>query len=142
MRFSHRHLPSLLTVATMTATALLMAPAAAHADPTPPCYGSSCNGKDAQSLGCAGGNASSVASVSLNNGDAVLTLRYSSWCHANWALLTTRSGIGYNFYVENQNGDKQRTGNAGNFSAWTSMVNGVPKARACTFNGETCTAWK
>ncbi|MFD8726199.1 DUF2690 domain-containing protein [Streptomyces sp. NPDC059629] len=125
----------------MAATTLVMAPATAHADPKPPCYGSSCNGKDAQSIGCAGGNASSVASVSVNNGDGVLTLRYSSWCHANWALMTTRTGIGYSFYVENANGDKQYAG-ISDFSGWTSMVNGVPKARACLTPGNICTGWK
>jgi hypothetical protein len=140
MRFSLARLPSLLAVAAMAATTLVVAPAAAHADPTPPCYGPSCNGKDPQALGCAGGNGSSLTSLTVNNGDGVLTLRYSSWCHANWALMTSRSGIGYSYYVENKNGDKQG-GGISDFSGWTKMVNGVPKARACMTGTTTCTAW-
>ena len=145
-----------LAVLAVNVLALSLVPlsqTAAHADPTPPCYGSACNGKDPQSMGCAGSNAYTVTSFNIDHGFATVSLRYSDWCHANWATVSTHinGGDGGEFWVENKNHDAQYWGfDEGNIPTtfWTNMVNGVPLARACvkdnvSFPGSPgCTGWK
>jgi uncharacterized membrane protein len=161
------HIQALVTtaaVALATAGSAIVAPAA-HADPTPPCYGASCNGKDPENIGCAGSNAFTVSSFNIggnmlpvDGGGAVITisLRYSDWCHANWTVATVHGnypGDAAEFWVQNRNGDSAYYGvntlsDYGNY--WTNMVNGVPLARACvvdevsfpSFQHPGCTGWK
>jgi Protein of unknown function (DUF2690) len=152
------HIPVLVTAAALALAAAgsaAVAPAA-HADPTPPCYGASCNGKDPESLGCAGSNAFTVSSFNIDYGVVTISLRYSDWCHANWTVATVHNELpadGAEFWVQNQNGDSAYYGvntlsDYGNY--WTDMVNGVPLARACvvddvsfpSFQHPGCTGWR
>lgn len=132
-----------ILAAAMAVSALVMVPGAAHADPTPPCYGDSCTGKDPQSMGCAGDNAYSVASFTW--GTVTVILRYSDWCHANWAVASNPGQTGADFYVENASNEAQYASvNQNNgYYAWTSMVDGTVLARACLFQGlsSPCTGW-
>lgn len=130
--------------------AVLIAPVAAHADPPPPCYGSSCNGKDPRALGCDGvGNSEYLGSVPVNGGQQTLYLRYSYWCHSNWALLVTPNiNLGANFWVVNTYGDRYDAVGVDYQNSWTAMVNGVPEAQACVVDNRQyppsspgCTAW-
>jgi uncharacterized membrane protein len=160
------HIQALLTTAALalaTAGSAMVAPAA-HADPTPPCYGASCNGKDPQSTGCSS-DASTVSSfgiggnmLPIDGGGAVVTIsyRYSGWCGANWAVATVHNMFpddAGEFWVENKLGNSAYYGfdtlsDYGNY--WTNMVNGIPLARACvvdnvsfpSFQHPGCTAWK
>ena len=154
------HIPVLVTAAALALVAagsVAVAPAA-HAKTTFPCYGASCNGKDPESTGCAGSNASTVSSFNIDYGVVTISLRYSALCHANWAVATVHNQVpadGGEFWVQNQNGDSAYYGfdtlsDYGNY--WTNMVNGVPLARACvtddvSFPGTEppnpgCTGWR
>jgi hypothetical protein len=121
----------------LAAIAMMAVPGTAHADPPPPCYGSSCNGKDPQALGCAGSFAYTVASFNIDRGAVTIALRYSDWCHSNWATAYVHNVLpadGGEFWVQNKNGDAQYYGFDtlnGTGSYWTSMVNGLPLARSC-----------
>lgn len=146
----HRTGRVLLTTGALLGLIMGGMPTAAHADPTPPCYGSSCNGKDPHALGCDGSFARTIASIPVGApGSATLNLRYSDWCHANWAMVATPGpNSGVNYWVENANGDKQYGGAADYTNTWTNMVNGVPLARACAVDNYKypptkpgCTSW-
>ncbi|MEU4035978.1 helix-turn-helix domain-containing protein [Streptomyces collinus] len=62
----------------------------ASSDPTPPpgvkCSGSSCTGKDAESMGCSGDLVTTAKTATL--GTATLEVRYSKTCGAAWGRIT------------------------------------------------------
>ncbi|MDX2594122.1 DUF2690 domain-containing protein, partial [Streptomyces sp. WI03-4A] len=62
----------------------------ASSDPTPPpgvkCSGSSCTGKDAESMGCSGDLVTTAKTAAL--GTATLEVRYSKTCGAAWGRIT------------------------------------------------------
>jgi hypothetical protein len=155
-RKAARMLRAAVFVSLLAGMASLALPAVAHADPPPPCYGSSCNGKDPQATGCAGSFfTSTVASFNIDSGAVTVTLRYSDWCHANWATVYVHDILpaeGGEFWVQNTNGDAQYYGYdtlSGTGGYWTNMVNGVPLARSCVNddlsypdpNHPGCTGW-
>jgi uncharacterized membrane protein len=138
----------------LAAAAGVAVPAVAHADPPPPCYGSSCNGKDPQATGCAGSFAYTVASFTIDYGKVSVLLRYSDWCHANWTTISIQQyapADAGEFWVQNKNGDAQYYGFdvlSGYSTYWTNMVNGIPLARSCVQDnvsypnpGGHCTGW-
>jgi hypothetical protein len=131
--------PSILVIAIATTAVLALVPGTAHADPTPPCYGDTCTGLDPQAMGCGGDTAYDVASFTAE--DATVILRYSDWCHANWALVITTAGHGEDFDVENTSGEAQYYTVPLNGESWTNMVDGTVLARACLFDGLYCTGW-
>jgi hypothetical protein len=149
MRHRTAHLITTATTIAALLTGGLWASSAAHADPTPPCYGASCNGKDPHALGCDGSFARTLASFPVSGGTATLSLRYSDWCHANWALVSTPgNNFGVDFWVENSYKDNESAGAVSGTSAWTDMVNGIPTARACAVDNfkyppthPGCTGW-
>lgn len=133
--------PSILTIAIATTAALALIPGTAHADPTPPCYGDTCTGLDPQAMGCGGDTAYNVAS--FDEYGVTVILRYSDWCHANWALaiVTTADQGGADFEVENTSGEEQSWRVPLNGEAWTNMVDGTVLARACIYYEIACTGW-
>jgi hypothetical protein len=140
---------------TLATAGVVAGPGAARADPPPPCYGASCNGKDPQALGCAGSFAYTVASFNMDYGGVTIALRYSDWCHANWTTAYVHPNAyadGAEFWVQNKNGDAQYYGFDtldGPGGYWTNMVNGLPLARSCVQddvsypdpNYPGCTGW-
>ncbi len=106
-----------------------------------PCTGSTCVGKDPQALGCGGSNGSNLASVTAPGGGATVTLRWSSWCTANWANINV-SDWGDDWFVETADGNVERYSGDG---TWTFMVDGTQLARACVqgygYANYACTAW-
>ena len=142
-------------VSLLAAGVSFVVPTAAHADPPPPCYGSSCNGKDPQATGCAGSFAYTVASFNIDSGAVTVALRYSDWCHSNWTTVYVHNILpadGGEFWVQNTSGDAQYYGFDtlnGTGSYWTNMVNGIPLARSCVHDDNSypdsshpgCTGW-
>ncbi len=77
----HRRLMTVLFTGLLLFTVGAVAAPAAQAAG---CYQSSCNGKDASAQNCGGKTATSKQWLSP---DAVIELRYSASCDANWARL-------------------------------------------------------
>lgn len=128
-------------------TANFVSPAVAHADPTPPCYGPSCVGKDptiSNASGQCSGGASTVASVAPPGGGPSVELRWSGWCHANWARLQDPEPGAWNYWVQTWDGVTETSIPYDGY-AWTYMVDGTQLARACIQGYATsqynCTGW-
>jgi len=134
--------------------ATALAPLASHATPAlayipgaPPCYGASCVGKspyitNREGVSCAAG-AVDFATVD-GPGDSAsnqVTLRWSNFCHANWARWSGPD-IGYaDYWAQSYDGHRELP--EGYYSY---MVDGNQLARACvvayTFsNYYACTNW-
>ncbi len=106
----------------------------------PPCFGPSCVGQspyisNREGRTCVDG-ATSLATVDNYGGDTV-TLRWSSFCHANWAQWNG-TDIGYaDYWVETSDGHREPPR-----GYYTYMVNGNEIARAAivapTFSGWSC----
>lgn len=146
---------ALAATLTVLATSLLTATAAqAYVPGAPPCYGPTCIGfspyiTNHEGRSCAS-DATSLQSVS-GPGDGqsnVVTLRWSEFCHANWAKWTGSSPAYANYWVETGDGHREFPFGSG----YTYMVNGNLLARAgivaYTFRGDqcgqssvACTAW-
>jgi hypothetical protein len=131
----------------MFAVAAVALPAAAHADPPAPCYGSGCVGVDptvSNASGSCGGGASSLESVAPPGGGPSVELRWSDWCHANWARLQTPEPGAWTYWVESADGTREYGISYDSF-AWTYMVDGTQLARACIQGAATtqynCTHW-
>jgi hypothetical protein len=71
---------------------------------------------------------------------AIITLRWSAWCDANWASIDVPDW-GDSWYVQSSDGTYEYSSGG----TWTFMVNGSYLARACIyapgFAGRNCTAW-
>lgn len=100
----------------------------------PPCYGSTCVGKDPQALGCSS-DGQDLETVSAIGGGASITLRYSAWCGANWVRLDGPSYWPPAYWVETADGQKEAT-----TGSWTMMVDGTQLARGaiCSYNYSSC----
>ena len=128
----------------------------------PPCYGSSCNGLDPYTTGCANTNIprNTVREVSesyRNTGFIVngygwtaivgtIYNKYSSWCNANWAedtmVAPPSDGISIDIHTNNTfqcypDDCNARYGGSA-YPLWTNMVDGTNVATACAFlfNGD------
>lgn len=150
-----RRLPTRAAAAAlaMTAFGLLTGPAAHASVPgAPPCYGSSCVGRDPNislnGASCVSGYEGSEAAYDVETiglqgyGSTSVTLRYSPLCGANWARWN--GGISLDYWVETKDGRRASAyGNQG--PAWTTMVDGTQLARVCIFSGfddtENCSGW-
>ncbi|MDH6578749.1 DUF2690 domain-containing protein [Kitasatospora sp. MAP5-34] len=134
------------TAATLGA-ALLLAAAGVAAGPglaaaVSRCTGAGCTGKDAAAAGCASG---AVTKASFSGASVRVELRYSPSCHAAWAKATA-APAGQTLMVENGHGVRSRvTIGRGRATAWTPMVDGTTKVRACLGEADsdvlTCTNW-
>ena len=140
---------SVVGTAVIVLGGLLATASPAAADPPPPCYGASCNGKDPHALGCDGWVAYTIASFPVNYGTSTILLRYSTWCHANWTTVSTPGiNLGVFAWVENAYGDRYNVGAVEHGNSWTAMVNGIPLARSCAADNAGyslanpgCTGW-
>ncbi|SRR5216683_1281262 len=156
MTFITNHVTKVLCVIGLAAAGLAVAPGTAGAYvPAPPCLGASCNGKDPYIINREGINcvssAYTVTSFSLDHGFVTIALRFSPYCQANWAdaYVKYQAADGGEMWVQNKNNDEQATGWSDNpyGTYWTNMVNGIPKAQACTMDSNTytvnpgCTGW-
>lgn len=146
----HRVTARRIIAAVAVTSGLMVIPQAAHADPTPPCYGNTCTGKSAQATGCDSvGNSYWVDSVPVNGGQQAMYLWYSSWCGANWAeLVSPNVNLGANDYVENANNQYEYGGAKDYADTYTTMVDGSVLAKACVIDNKNfppskpgCTAW-
>lgn len=70
----------------------VLAPAASAKTAAAPCWGTTCNGLDPQSSGCAAG-ARTLEDVPDTGGWVTLELRYSPTCYAVWARITNFRGV-------------------------------------------------
>ncbi|MER6471387.1 helix-turn-helix domain-containing protein [Streptomyces collinus] len=107
----------------------------ASSDPTPPpgvkCSGSSCTGKDAESMGCSGDLVTTAKTVAL--GTATLEVRYSKTCGTAWGRIT---GGAQGDRVQVSAGKARQSGDiteVGDTIAYTPMiaVKDAAEAKAC-----------
>ena len=137
-------------VAMGVGVAAFAAPVSASADPPsgPPCWGSGCVGGDPGSINgpsCAN-DATTVASIVPPGGGPTISLRWSSYCQANWAL-TDDPGANYwdgRWWAETYDGKRA-------YGSWpilyTEMVDGSQLARVCVvpvaypLDDPICTGW-
>jgi len=146
-RYAVALLRTIMLASTLTAGAFIAIPGIAHADPPPPCYGSSCVGKDptiSNSSGSCSGGATTLATATPPGGGPAVELRWSDWCHANWARLQTPEPGAWNYWVQSWDGTKEYAIPYRGY-AWTYMVDGTQLARACIQGASTsqysCTKW-
>jgi hypothetical protein len=147
-----------LTLAPLVFSLTEIAPAQASVPGAPPCYGASCVGKSPYITNYQGqtcvqwGPSTSQQATDLQTvegpGDGTsnqVTLRWSSFCHANWAKWSG-TDPGYAVYwAETSDGHIQNPEGGG----YTYMVNGNLAAMACVnaygfaiSDGEySCTDW-
>lgn len=123
----------------------LVGPAVAHADPTPPCYGPYCVGKDPIISNASGScGATTLESAYPPGGGPPVELRWSDWCKANWARLQDPEPGAWHYWVQTWNGVKETSIPYDGY-AWTYMVDGTQLARACIQGYATsqysCTGW-
>ncbi|MET8585413.1 DUF2690 domain-containing protein [Streptomyces collinus] len=107
----------------------------ASGDPTPPpgvkCSGSSCTGKDAESMGCSGDLVTTAKTAAL--GTVTLEVRYSKTCGAAWGRITGGTQgdrVQVSAGKERQSGDITEVGDT---IAYTPMVavKDAAEAKAC-----------
>ncbi|HEV2377602.1 MAG TPA: DUF2690 domain-containing protein [Streptosporangiaceae bacterium] len=126
----------------------LAVPGVAYADPPPPCYGGSCVGVDPivhNASGECDGGAQTLDTAHPPGGGPAVELRWSDWCHANWAKIDDFSEpSAWNYWVETWDGTQESAIPYQGYR-WTYMVDGTQLARACIQGFETsqynCTGW-
>lgn len=111
----------------------------------PACYGGNCVHRDPGATDCGGSNGARLATVTAPGGGATIELKWSAYCHANWARwVSGTSSPGYwDYWVQTWDGHTElKTFQS---SEWTFMVNGNLLARACIHgiysSVPACTAW-
>lgn len=110
----------------------------------PDCYGAGCVHVDPGATDCGGANSTLIEQVTVRGGGATVGLKWSAYCHANWARWV--SGVSpaayWNYWVETAGHPEGKTFPA---SEWTFMVNGNLLARACIQGNydptPACTGW-
>jgi len=166
-----RRVATALATPILATTAIVAAPQAAQAITGQPCYGSSCVGKSptwSNSNGnCAQGaynpytgtwadGAYTVpgASVTVRHPTAAtyatVVLRYSPYCHSNWARVDVDTGgASVRFWVVTIDGNSSEHA-LDNSSNFTTMVDGTQLAKVCAqalpdpadgSPGPVCSAW-
>ena len=110
----------------------------------PACYGTGCVHVDPGATDCGGSNSTILEQVTVPGGGATIGLKWSAYCHANWArwVSGTSSPAYWNYWVETAGHPEGKTFSA---SEWTFMVNGNLLARACIQGNfdpnPACTGW-
>jgi Protein of unknown function (DUF2690) len=111
----------------------------------PACYGARCVHVNPGGTDCAGANGTELETVTAPGGGARIVLKWSAYCHANWARwVSGTSDPGYwDYWVQTYDGHSE--GKTFNQSYWTYMVNGNLLARACIRGSfdptPACTGW-
>lgn len=140
----------LLAGAALLAGLVAGAPAVASAEPVTTlagCVGSSCTGKNPNTLGC-GNDVYTVATKVPGTGGPMVELRYSPACQAYWARFESPVDINWRIRVQGRKSDGTYVTYLANGSPksqpYTLMVGTDLPARACVedyFGTWHCTAW-
>src|SRR5438445_2711475 len=128
-----RRLAVWVTALATVAGVSLLAASPAMADPPPPCYGSSCVGRDAaisnSSGNCLASGVQVSGTVKSPDGPFTAVLMYSPWCHSNWAVLTGGYAPDAVYFVQSYDRVLEWGGTR------TAMVDGTQLARVCVYDG-------
>jgi len=111
--------------------------------PGPPCYGATCVGQspdiiNRQGVSCA---ADAVDLATVSSDGYSVTLRWSAYCHVNWARWNDNLSASSRYFVRTSDGHVER-----GRGYYTYMVNGNEVAQACTIpysppHTPVCTRW-